>query len=556
MIFTSIGVLVLVAAIVLAIGWSEQARVESKLRALSENELESMHALVISTMEARLHGDEEGPIDIYDKWFESRNQSYPGKLWSAWHPKVIAYMARQAQKRIAKPPTDAVDEEALRTGRVVSRFVGDAYRYSFPIVLGVTHGTDRESCYACHNPQMMDQKRGDVIAVFSSSLSATEDFAAARQTRLWIAVAGLAGTAFMVLGIRMIFAHVISRRLTQMTAVMSELAQGNNAVAVPFVDRGDEIGTMANAVEVFKENAIERARLRAENAERERIAQEDKRRSAIAVADNFEAAVGKIVATVSSSAAEVESAASSLSHTAADSQQLATAVAGASGQASDNVQSVATAAEELATSVDEIGRQVQRSSQIAADAVRQAKATDERMSELDGASTRIGEAMRLITAIAEQTNLLALNATIEAARAGEAGRGFAVVASEVKALAAQTVKATEEIGRQVAEIQSATQGSVSAIKEIGATIQRMAEIGVTIASAVEEQGTATQDIARNIQEAAAGTAQVAVNIGKVDAAAEKTGAESRNMLAWAKALSSEGASLKAEVDKFLATVRA
>jgi methyl-accepting chemotaxis protein len=325
---------------------------------------------------------------------------------------------------------------------------------------------------------------------------------------------------------------------------------------VPFVERGDEIGTMAKAVEVFKQNAVERARLRAETAEREQRACEDKRRSMVAMADHFEAAVGNIVHTVSASATELEAAASTLTGTAEATQQLSVSVASASGHASENVKAVAAAAEELAGSVDEIGRQVQRSAQIATDAVRQAKATDDRMNELAIASTRIGDAMKLITAVAEQTNLLALNATIEAARAGEAGRGFAVVAAEVKALAAQTVRATDEIGQQIAGIQTATQGSVSAIKEIGATIQRMSDIGATIASAVDQQGAATQDIARNVQEAAAGTAQVAANIGDVNAAAGKTGSASNLVFTSAKALSSEGARLKKEVGCFLATIRA
>src|SRR5207244_5356852 len=128
--------------------------------------------------------------------------------------------------------------------------------------------------------------------------------------------------------------------------------------------------------------------------------------------------------------------------------------------------------------------------------------TDGRFGQLSHPAGRIGEVVKLITAVAEQTNLLALNATIEAARAGEAGRGFAVVASEVKALAAQTDKATDEIGTQIAGMQSATQDSVAAIKEIGATINRISRIASTIASAVHQQGAATSEIARNVQQAA------------------------------------------------------
>ena len=204
----------------------------------------------------------------------------------------------------------------------------------------------------------------------------------------------------------------------------------------------------------------------------------------------------------------------------------------------------------------EIGRQVQELSRIAADAVKQARQTDGRINELSQAAGRIGDVVKLITAIAEQTNLLALNATIEAARAGEAGRGFAVVASEVKQLASQTAKATDDISSQIAGMQAATQESVGAIKEIGATIGRISEIAATIAAAVEEQGAATQEIARNVGEAAKGTAQVASNITDVNRGAGETGSASSQVLASAQSLSSESNHLKAEVDRFLSTVRA
>jgi methyl-accepting chemotaxis protein len=220
------------------------------------------------------------------------------------------------------------------------------------------------------------------------------------------------------------------------------------------------------------------------------------------------------------------------------------------------VQSVASATEELGSSVNEISRQVQESSRIAIDAVKQAENTDGRIVQLSHAAGRIGEVVKLITAVAEQTNLLALNATIEAARAGEAGRGFAVVASEVKALAAQTAKATDEIGTQIAGMQSATQDAVVSIKEISQTIGRISEIATTIASAVEEQGAATQEISRNVQQAAQGTSQVAGNISDVNDGASETGSASAQVLASARSLSSDSNHLRLEVDKFLATVRA
>jgi methyl-accepting chemotaxis protein len=344
--------------------------------------------------------------------------------------------------------------------------------------------------------------------------------------------------------------------MQSMTGAMKDLAGGDTAVGVPGVGRPDEIGEMAGAVQVFKDNMIETDRLRAEQAGQEQRVAAQRKADMHRLADDFQSAVGNIVETVSSASTELEAAASTLSHTAETTQSLSTAVAAASEEASANVQSVASASEELAGSVNEIARQVQESSRIAIEAVAQAQRTDARINELSQAAGRIGDVVKLITAIAEQTNLLALNATIEAARAGEAGRGFAVVASEVKALASQTAKATEEIGTQIAGMQSATDESVAAIKEIGNTIGRISEIATAIASAVEEQGAATQEISRNVQQAAAGTSQVASNIVDVSRGAGETGSASAQVLSSAQSLSSESSHLKIEVDKFLMTVRA
>ena len=233
-----------------------------------------------------------------------------------------------------------------------------------------------------------------------------------------------------------------------------------------------------------------------------------------------------------------------------------TLVDASSEAASTNVGSVAAATEEMTGSVNEIARQVQESSKIAAEAVEQTGKTDARIAELSVAASRIGDVVKLITAIAEQTNLLALNATIEAARAGEAGRGFAVVASEVKQLATQTAKATDEIGAQISSMQAATQESVTAIKEISGTIGRMSDIATLIAAAVEEQGAATQEISRNVAQAAHGTAQVATNITDVSRGANDTGMASSRVLSSAQALSRESGRLKSEVEKFVRTVRA
>ena len=349
----------------------------------------------------------------------------------------------------------------------------------------------------------------------------------------------------------------VARPMTRLNGALGAMAGGNLNVVIPGAGRGDEIGDLAKTVVVIRENAEQKARDEAEaKINQDQIAARQRKADMVKLANDFESAVGEIVETVSSASTELEASASTLTATAERSQELTTMVAAASEEASTNVQSVASATEELSSSVNEISRQVQESARMAADAVGQARSTTGRVSELSKAATRIGDVVQLINTIAEQTNLLALNATIEAARAGEAGRGFAVVASEVKALAEQTSKATGEIGQQITGIQAATQDSVSAITEISGTIEKLSEISSTIAAAVEEQGAATQEISRNVQQAAHGTQQVSSNIVDVQRGASETGSASSQVLSAAQSLSGDSNRLRLEVGKFLSSVRA
>jgi methyl-accepting chemotaxis protein len=368
----------------------------------------------------------------------------------------------------------------------------------------------------------------------------------------------LAAGGFLLGGVlALLLGKGISRPMTAMCKAMRELAGGNFEVVLPGLGRRDELGEMAGAVEEFKLQAIAKAeRDAAAQDAQNRAGSAARRTELIRFADDFEAAVGAIVSNVSASAVQLESAAGTLTRTAETTQGLSSRVAGASEQASSNMQSVAAATEELSMSVDEIGRRVRESNKIAEAAVIQAEQTDGRIGKLSRAAQQIGDVVKLITAIAEQTNLLALNATIEAARAGEAGRGFAVVASEVKSLASQTAKATDEISSHILGMQGATQESVAAIKEIGGTIAQISTIASTIASAVEQQSSATQEIARSVQNVAQGTHEAAANIMQVNRGATETGSASEEVLNSAKTLSSESTRLREELDRFMANIRA
>jgi methyl-accepting chemotaxis protein len=418
-----------------------------------------------------------------------------------------------------------------------------------------------QACVTCHNTTAgspkTDWKLGDVRGVIEITTVIDQQLAhGAALSRTITAGVGLIG--LLLIGIALVVTRSVTKPIGGMVRAMKQLATGDTSVAVPGGERRDEIGAMAGAVQVFKDSMIEAERLRAERsgaqAEKQMVA--ERKAEMRRLADGFEQAVGNIVDSVSAASSQLESAAVALAHTAEKTQSLSTGAAASSEQASSNVRTVADAAEELSGSVSEIGRQASESSRIASEAVKQAEMTNGRVAELSQSALRIGDVVKLITSIAEQTNLLALNATIEAARAGTAGRGFAVVAQEVKALAAQTSKATEEITAQIAAMQTATEGSVATIKGIGGTIGRISEIATTIAAAVEEQGAATQEISRNVQQAATGTSQVTANIVDVSRGAQETRSASSQVLASAQSLSEESGQLKTEVGKFLATIRA
>jgi len=357
-------------------------------------------------------------------------------------------------------------------------------------------------------------------------------------------------------GVAVFGALAISRPIHRIGDVLLQLAAGNKNVAVPYLERRDEVGANARAAQTFKEKLSRIDQLEAAERESTRRAAEQRKADMHALAGAFETTVASVVRSVSSSSTELEAAAEALNATASATRDLSDKVLSASTQASENVSSVSGAAARLIGSVGEIRRQVEESTQIALQAVSQAEKTDARITELARAAGRIGDVVKLITAIAEQTNLLALNATIEAARAGEAGRGFAVVAQEVKALAAQTAKATGDIGVQIAGVQAATEDSVAIIKEIGATIGRISEIAAAITAAVTLQAATTQEIAEDVHAAAGSAARVTANIVEVTDSTAGITAASSQVLSSAQTLAQDGNRLSAEMERFLNAVYA
>ncbi|MHB1206828.1 MAG: methyl-accepting chemotaxis protein, partial [Rhodospirillaceae bacterium] len=454
------------------------------------------------------------------------------------------FLARLTPDYIEKMNKDQAAFDALVAG---SKTIGndqktliatqmDAYRKGFAALAPARLGVEKfasltETQVATLLPAAETLVKAQT-AVFQALMD-EQDSTNGRMTVISLTIA--AGVFLAALLLTFVVGRGISRPVTAMTDTMSALAGGDKSVVIPGTNYGNEIGAMAMAVQVFKDNMIKAEELAAaQNAERaakERCAEQ------IAVRTSaFDNVIKMVLGTVSSASQQMEASAQTMQAAAEETNVQSTAVAAASEQAAANVQTVASATEELSSSISEISRQVTESSKVVTKAVEEANLTKDMVRGLDEAAGRIGKVVALITDIAEQTNLLALNATIEAARAGEAGKGFAVVASEVKNLANQTAKATEEIGGQISGIQQATKLSVEAIERIFKTIENVNQISTTIASAVEEQGAATQEIARNVEQAAAGTQEVSSNISGVTQAAGETGQVATQVLGAAQEL--------------------
>ncbi|MGE5515604.1 MAG: methyl-accepting chemotaxis protein [Bacteroidota bacterium] len=456
-------------------------------------------------------------------------------------------------KMVSSPEEKALYEEFTGhyqrylqvSDRVLELSRRNANEEAFKLVAG-------ESRASFRNVEEAAQKLVVLNAAGAAEAKKTQD-SFADQVRIGMIVAMVVFVAAAI-GAGLMLRNAIATPVTAMTAAMRKLAEGDKGLEIPARGRGDEIGAMAEAVQVFKDNAIRADRLAAEQAT-EQAAREVRAKAIETLTARFDDAVSGMLGVVSGAATEMEVTAQAMSANAEQTNRQAAAVAAATEEASAAVETVAAAAEELSSSITEIGRQVSQSMQISRAASDEAGRTNVTVQGLAEASAKIGTVVNLINDIASQTNLLALNATIEAARAGEAGKGFAVVANEVKSLANQTAKATDEIGLQIGTVQTATAQAVAAIGGIVSRIAEINQIATAIAGAVEEQGAATQEIARNVQQAAAGAQEVASNIGGVTQSASETGAAAGQVLSSAQSLSREAVDLNGVVERFLHDVR-
>ncbi len=381
-------------------------------------------------------------------------------------------------------------------------------------------------------------------------------------------LAGL-GLAVLLLGMAYL-SRDFSRKIVEIAGGMNQLSAGDRHFTIAGAERQDEVGAMIRALELFKRAnkwMEDRARERSERAEQELLVQQERERERLEaeakkaalldeVARQFERTVGEVVGGVAAASSQLHTTATRMASSAEEASRRTGEVAASMEEANAGATAAAAASDEFALSISEISRQAASSSELARLATEATGEADETISALAASAEEVGQIVELIQTIAQRTNLLALNASIEAARGGEAGRGFAVVASEVKELAMQTTRATEKVADQIRAMQSTTGASVKALRSIAGQVQELESTAVSIATAVDQQSVAGRDLAQSIDLAARGTEKVAGHIEDVRQLSLHTGAAASQVLSSANELEAQAAHLNEQVRGFLSRVRA
>ncbi len=438
------------------------------------------------------------------------------------HGKVLAQRVDAARDSVLNPALRTIlDEESTLAQKYLN--ATDALSQA------VTHDSSStaaatEQCLALYKE--LDEKIEDTGDQLEQSAKQTELGATKKAARATHAIFLICGISLLILFLgSFALVRTITRSLQRLTLMIQDIAEGEGDVTkrLETVDGSshDEVGEVSRLFNLFMDKLQEILR-----------------------------GVSAHTCKLATASHELLDASEQITVTSGETAVQSNSVSRATQQVTKNLQSLSTGAGEMTLTIQSIASNANEAAKVASSAVSAAQAANTTVAKLGQSGAEIGIVIKVITSIAQQTNLLALNATIEAARAGEAGKGFAVVANEVKELAKQTALATEDISRKINAIQLDTKDAVTAIGTVSAVINQINNISATIAAAVEQQSATTNEMTRNVSEAASGAGDISRNIGGVTQKADGTLARARESQKAAKELASIAAELSTLMRQF------